>query len=162
MTRTADTDSLTEVANRRAFDRVVESMGASGGDRRVAVLLVDLDDFKQVNDTLGHAAGDAVLRDVAAVLSGEVRDVDLVARLGGDEFGVLLPGADTATASLVAHRMIEAVSALGGCPVSVSVSIGVASGAASGVSATWHAADSAMYVAKRSGGNRAHLHEPAS
>ena len=160
MARTAETDSLTEVANRRAFDRVVESMGASGGDRRVAVLLVDLDEFKQVNDTLGHAAGDTVLRAVAAVLTGEVRDGDLVARLGGDEFGVLLPGVDTATASLVAHRMIEAIGALGDCPVTVS--IGVASGAASGVSATWHAADSAMYVAKRAGGNRAHLHEPAS
>jgi len=160
MARTAETDSLTEVANRRAFDRVVESMGASGGDRRVAVLLVDLDEFKQVNDTLGHAAGDTVLRAVAAVLAGEVRDGDLVARLGGDEFGVLLPGADTATASLVAHRMIEAIGALGDCPVTVS--IGVASGAASGVSATWHAADSAMYVAKRAGGNRAHLHESMS
>jgi diguanylate cyclase (GGDEF)-like protein len=155
--RTAETDSLTGVANRRAFDRVVESLGASGDDRRVAVLLVDLDNFKQVNDTLGHAAGDTVLRAVAAVLAGEVRDGDLVARLGGDEFGVLLPGADTATASLVAHRMVKVIGALGDCPVTAS--IGVASGAASGVSATWHAADSAMYIAKRAGGNRAHLHE---
>jgi diguanylate cyclase (GGDEF)-like protein len=152
MARTVDVDSLTEVANRRAFDRVIESMGASGGNRRVAVLLLDLDEFNQVNDTLGHAAGDTVLRAVAAVLAGEVRDGDLVARLGGDEFGVLLPGADTATASLVAQRMVEAIAALDGGAVTVSV--GVASGAASSVSATWHAADSAMYVAKRAGGNR--------
>jgi len=160
MARTAETDSLTEVANRRAFDRVVESMGVSGDDRRVAVLLVDLDNFKRVNDNQGHAAGDAVLRAVAAALTGEVRDGDLVARLGGDEFGVLLPGADTATASLVAHRMVKAIGGLDDCVITVS--IGVASGAASGVSATWHAADSAMYIAKRAGGNGVHLHEPAS
>src|ERR1019366_6285987 len=108
--------------------------------------------LQTVNDTQGHAAGDTVLRAVAAVLAGEVRDGDLVARLGGDEFGVLLPGADTATASLVAQRMVEAIAALDGGAVTVSV--GVASGAASSVSATWHAADSAMYVAKRAGGNR--------
>jgi diguanylate cyclase (GGDEF)-like protein len=160
MARTAETDAVTEVANRWAFDRVVESMGVSGDDRRVAVLLVDLDEFKQVNDNQGHAAGDTVLRAVAAVLTAEVRDGDLVARLGGDEFGVLLPGADTATASLVAHRMIEAIGVLGDCPVTVS--IGVASGATSSVLTIWHAADSAMYVAKRAGGNRAHLHEPMS
>jgi len=158
--RTADTDSLTEVANRRAFDRVVESMGVSGGDRRVAVLLVDLDKLKEVNDSHGHAAGDAALRAVAVVLAGEVRGGDLVARLGGDEFGVLLPGADADTAIRVAQRMVEAIDALDDC--AVTVSIGVSSGAASGVSATWHAADSAMYVAKRAGGNRAHLHEPLS
>lgn len=160
VTRTAETDSLTEVANRRAFDRVVESMGLSGDDRRVAVLLVDLDDFKRVNDTRGHAAGDAVLRAVAAVLTGEVRDGDLVARLGGDEFGALLPGADAGTAHLVAERMVNAIGALDDCVTTVS--IGVASGATSGVLTTWRAADSAMYAAKRAGGDRAHLHDPAA
>jgi diguanylate cyclase (GGDEF)-like protein len=156
--RTAEMDSVTEVANRRAFDRVVEAMEVSGDDRRVAVLLVDLDDFKQVNDTQGHAAGDAVLRAVAGVLAAEVRDGDLVARLGGDEFGVLLPGAGTRAANLVAHRMVEAIGALD----DVTVSIGVAGGATSGVLSTWRAADSAMYFAKRAGGNRAYLHEVAS
>lgn len=158
--RTAETDSLTDVANRRAFDRVVESMASSGDGRLVAVLLVDLDKFKQVNDTEGHAAGDAVLRTVAGVLTAEVREVDLVARLGGDEFGVLLPGADASAANQVAHRMASAIDALEGC--AVTVSIGVASGATSGVLGTLRAADSAMYVAKRAGGNRAQLHETAS
>jgi len=154
--RTADTDSLTEVANRRAFDRVVETMGSSDDDRRVAVLLVDLDNFKRINDTKGHAAGDAVLRAVAAVLTDEVREGDLVARLGGDEFGVLLPGADAESAYLVAERMVKAIGAL--YEGVTTVSIGVAGGPSSSVLTTWNEADLAMYVAKRAGGDRAHRH----
>lgn len=158
--RTADTDSLTEVANRRAFDRVVETMGSSGDDRRVAVLLADLDNFKRINDTRGHAAGDAVLQAVAAVLTKEVRDGDLVARLGGDEFGVLLPGIDAEAAYLVAERMVKAIGALHECVTTVS--IGVAGGRSSSVLATWNDADQAMYVAKRAGGDRAQLHAQSS
>jgi diguanylate cyclase (GGDEF)-like protein len=158
--RTAETDSLTKVANRRAFDRIVESMGGSGDERRAAVLLVDLDNLKKVNDTQGHAAGDAVLQAVAGVLAAKVRDGDLVARLGGDEFGVLLPGAGLTRANLVAHRMVEAISALN--VDATTASIGVASGATSSVLTTWHAADSAMYVAKRAGGNRVYPHEPTA
>jgi hypothetical protein len=116
--------------------------------------------FKSVNDARGHAAGDGVLQAVAAVLAREIRDGDLVARLGGDEFGVLLPGASGELAHRVAQRMVDAIEKLEGCPVTVS--IGVASGATSGVLSTWHAADMAMYVAKRAGGSRTHLHESQS
>lgn len=157
--RIAEIDSLTGVANRRAFDREVESMSRSGDGRRVAVLLVDLDTFKLVNDTHGHAAGDVVLRAVAAVLAGLVREGDLVARVGGDEFGALLRGANLGAATSVAQRMVEAVDALDACAVTVSV--GVASGVTSDIHALLHDADSAMYVAKRAGGNRANADLPA-
>ena len=157
--RTAEIDSLTEVANRRAFDSVVESMRVSLDERRVAVLIIDVDDFKRVNDTRGHAAGDSVLRIVAGVLAAEVRSGDIVARLGGDEFGVLLPGAGPDAAYLVADRMAKIISAIEGG--AVTVSIGVANGATSAVLDTLHAADLAMYVAKRAGGNQASLHTPA-
>jgi diguanylate cyclase (GGDEF)-like protein len=154
---TAETDSVTKVPNRWAFDRVVESMKGSGDDRHLSVLVVDLDKFKAVNDARGHAAGDDVLRAVAAVLANEVREGDLVARLGGDEFGVLLPGAGGRVARTVAQRMVDTIEALN--DLFVTVSIGVATGATSDILATWHTADQAMYVAKRAGGNRAHLHE---
>ena len=157
--RTAEIDSLTQVANRRAFDSVVEVMRVSLDERRVAVLIVDVDDFKRVNDTRGHAAGDSVLRIVAGVLAAEVRSGDIVARLGGDEFGVLLPGASPDAAYLVADRMARIISAVEGG--SVTVSIGVANGATSAVLDTLHAADLAMYVAKRAGGNQASLHKLA-
>jgi diguanylate cyclase (GGDEF)-like protein len=158
--RIAEIDSLTGVANRRAFDRAVESMGRRGDDRRAAVLLIDLDTFKQVNDTHGHAAGDAVLRSVATELAGLVRDGDLLARIGGDEFGALLYGSDGGAAKAVAQRMVEAIDALDDCVVTVSV--GVASSTASAILTMLNAADSAMYVAKRAGGNRAHLHVPGA
>jgi len=158
--RSAETDAMTEVANRRAFDRVVETMGGSEDGRAVAVLLVDVDRFKRVNDTWGHATGDEVLRSVARVLAGEVREGDLVARLGGDEFGVLLPGTGPDAAIRVAHRMVEAIGLLD--DGIVTASIGVSCGASSGVVTTWHSADSAMYVAKRAGGNQVHCHEAES
>lgn len=160
MARTAETDSLTGVANRRAFDGAVDSLGQSGDGGRLAVLLIDLDTFKLVNDTHGHAAGDAVLRSVATVLTGIVRDGDLIARLGGDEFGALLVGADANAAKAVAERMVEAIAALD--DNAVTLSIGVASGAAIDVLALLREADSAMYVAKRAGGNRTQPHLPAA
>jgi diguanylate cyclase (GGDEF)-like protein len=158
--RIADMDSLTGVANRRAFDQAVESVSRSGDHRRIAVLLVDLDTFKQINDTMGHAAGDTVLRAVASVLAGLVRDGDLVARLGGDEFGALLYGAGPGAAKAVAERMVLAIDGLEDCDITVSV--GVASGATADIHSMWRAADSAMYVAKRAGGNRAHPFVPAA
>jgi diguanylate cyclase (GGDEF)-like protein len=153
VTQAAETDALTGVGNRRRFDRVLELMKGSG-DRRVSVLLVDLDKLKRANDTQGHSMGDRALSAVADMLAGSVRDGDFVARLGGDEFAVLLPGAGVGTATWVAQRVIDSVAAMetGG----VTISVGVACGPAADLPSTLYAADVAMYVAKRAGGNRVH------
>jgi diguanylate cyclase (GGDEF)-like protein len=110
--RAAGTDPLTGLANRRAWedgaDRLLAAAGRTGEPVTVAVL--DLDGFKAVNDTGGHAAGDALLRSLAASWRGELRRSDLLGRLGGDEFGLCLPGSDHATTAELLGRL-HAVSA---------------------------------------------------
>ncbi|QGN48198.1 diguanylate cyclase [Micromonospora sp. WMMD558] len=152
--RAAQTDPLTGVANRRGLDNFLRNLpaGAAAGDC-VAVLTVDIDRFKHINDSLGHATGDDVLRAVAQVLTASVRKGDFVARLGGDEFVAILPGADSAAAAHVARRTVDAVAGMTTCRTRVSV--GVASGPAYVVAETLAHADRAMYAAKRAGGNRA-------
>ncbi|MFF5078572.1 diguanylate cyclase domain-containing protein [Actinoplanes sp. NPDC000266] len=145
--RAADLDALTGIANRRAFDEAVRR--TQDGD--VAVLVIDTDKFKQINDTAGHEAGDAALRAIATALTANVRDEDLVARLGGDEFAVLLPGLDTGTAYEMGRRMVDAVRALPDCPATLS--IGVAGGPAVDLVQIVRRADAAMYRAKRRGGD---------
>jgi diguanylate cyclase (GGDEF)-like protein len=104
--REARTDELTGLANRRSFnERLARATAARRPDGRLAVLVIDLDDFKAVNDTLGHHYGDELLRMVAPRLRQVVRSEDTVARLGGDEFGVLLAGADADRAAQVAERL---------------------------------------------------------
>ena len=108
----ADHDPLTGLLNRRAFvreltDRIVQAhrYGTGGG----AVLFMDIDDFKHVNDTLGHSIGDKAVADVARAVEQQVRDTDVLARLGGDEFGLLLPSATLAEAEALAGRLLAAV-----------------------------------------------------
>ena len=91
------TDDLTGLANRRAF--TAEAEGAVADERPCALLMIDLDQFKELNDTLGHHVGDELLRSVGPRLSATMRPGDVVARLGGDEFGVLVKDADTETAA---------------------------------------------------------------
>ncbi|MBL7259445.1 GGDEF domain-containing protein [Paractinoplanes lichenicola] len=148
-------DPLTGLANRRAFDAAVRSY-EGGADMWATVLVIDTDKFKQINDTDGHAAGDAALRAIAESLSGLVRADDLVARLGGDEFAVLLPGLGNALGREVAQRMAEAVRALDG---PATLSIGVAGGPASTLPSVVELADAAMYKAKRRGGDGVEVHE---
>ncbi|MGK5682860.1 diguanylate cyclase domain-containing protein [Actinoplanes sp. URMC 104] len=145
--RAADVDPLTGIANRRAFDEAVRT--ASHG--WATVLVIDTDKFKQINDTLGHAAGDAALRAIAGELTALVREDDVVARLGGDEFAVLLPGVGTGPAREVAQRMVQAVRALPDCPATLS--IGVAGGPAAALTEVVDLADAAMYRIKRRGGD---------
>src|SRR2546429_2374635 len=106
LVRLAERDPLTGVANRRGFDRALAELqdrAATPGSG--ALILLDLDNFKQVNDRLGHQRGDEVLRDVARAIRRRFRDTDLVARLGGDEFAVLLRDVDPQRAQAVADDL---------------------------------------------------------
>ncbi|GIE47243.1 hypothetical protein Ani05nite_07770 [Amorphoplanes nipponensis] len=152
--RSADTDALTGVPNRRAYDReLVRRAGGAAGVEHTAVLVVDLDRFKALNDGQGHAAGDRALTAIAAALAAETRAGDVLARIGGDEFCVLLDAVDDRAAAEVAERMVRRVRALG---LTVTASIGVASGPAGALSDTLAGADHAMYAAKAAGGDRIH------
>ncbi|WP_432509470.1 diguanylate cyclase domain-containing protein [Kineococcus auxinigenes] len=123
----ARTDALTGLANRACFED--ELTRSAGGDEDRAVLFVDLDDFKAVNDGLGHAAGDELLQHVAGRLREVTRPGDVCARLGGDEFAVLLRGASADRAAAVSRRIVELVSApvrLAAGPARVGASVGLA------------------------------------
>jgi diguanylate cyclase (GGDEF)-like protein len=160
----ATTDPLTGLANRRAFEEqlAVRVDEAARYGRPVGVLLLDLDGFKGINDTYGHAGGDAVLVAVAGALKRGLRRSDLPARLAGDEFVALLPETDGARALKLAERVCAEIAALkvsvGGTTVRPSASVGAAStddhADAAGLLA---AADGAAYTAKRSGKNAARL-----
>ncbi len=161
----ARTDSLTLLANRRAIDQALEADGRAaggGGALPLSLLLLDLDNFKPINDQFGHAAGDIALGQVAAVLREQVRLPDIAARWGGDEFAVLLHDCDEAKALLVAERICAAVAGIdcssfapGGA---ITASIGMAcadrrSGHIHVGTLVVHA-DQAVYRAKRDGRNR--------
>ncbi|MFF5287843.1 GGDEF domain-containing protein [Paractinoplanes globisporus] len=148
--RAAALDALTGVANRGAFDLAVRQAQTHPADL-VTVLLIDTDKFKQINDTAGHAAGDAALRAIAAALSAQIRDGDLLARLGGDEFAALLPGVGAAEARRIAERMVAAVRRIPDCPATVSV--GIAAAYAADLPEALRRADEAMYQVKRRGGD---------
>jgi diguanylate cyclase (GGDEF)-like protein/PAS domain S-box-containing protein len=156
--RQATTDPLTGLLNRTAFsDRLAAATAEVDPGCPPAVLFVDLDDFKTVNDTLGHAAGDELLTTVAARLSADVRADDVVARLGGDEFAVLLTAADDERLRDVADRLLVALRApiaLAGTTVTVTASIGgVLAVPGDTAERLLAAADAAMYRAKHTGKN---------
>jgi len=153
----AATDSLTGLPNRETFRRSlaqeIARAGRTGGE--MSVLLLDLDHFKRINDTLGHQAGDTVLRQVAAVLDDSCRPFDTPARYGGEEFAVVLPNTGEGEGRAAAERLRTAIAAAAMDP-SVTVSIGLASFPADGRDGDTlvRAADEALYASKRSGRNR--------
>ncbi|MEQ1517076.1 MAG: diguanylate cyclase, partial [Usitatibacteraceae bacterium] len=163
----AYSDELTGLPNRALFmDRLAQAVKAM---RRVghpmSVLMMDLDRFKLINDTLGHQCGDEVLKAVAARLRGELdRESDTVARLGGDEFAVLLAANDANGAQMVAQRLLKTLEEplmVQGVTVDVGVSIGIVSAPEHGEDGAtlMRRVDIAMYVAKRTGSGWAHYHE---
>jgi diguanylate cyclase (GGDEF)-like protein len=164
----ANRDGLTELLNRRAFDDSLASLFARKERFRepFALLLLDLDHFKSINDTYGHTAGDEVLRITASRMMMDVRPFDQVFRVGGEEFAVLLSGADSPAARQIADRLLHAISAhpipLPTTALSVTASIGaVTDDAGSDPTTLYHAADSALYHAKQTGRNRVVLGERA-
>jgi diguanylate cyclase (GGDEF)-like protein len=152
----ARVDALTGVSNRRVFEERLrdEQSRAQRGATPLSILLIDLDDFKTINDTRGHAAGDEALRVLAGLFSHALRAHDTVARIGGDEFAVLLPGIAAAEAVAVARR-IGALAKLAG----VSLSIGGATypDDTDDIASVLRLADQALYAAKRGGRARAVL-----
>jgi diguanylate cyclase (GGDEF)-like protein len=162
----AQTDSLTSLANRRAFhDRLTLAFAASKrGATPFAVLYLDLDDFKAVNDTLGHATGDALLQEVVARLKKSVRENDLVARFGGDEFAILQADvtglAPVATLAARIIRILAAPYTINGNELRVTASIGIApySNEVEGPEAMMMQADLALYRAKDDGRNCFRFH----
>jgi len=163
--RRAQTDPLTGVLNRRSLIEQLDSacVRALARDLPVSVLFLDLDHFKQINDTFGHAAGDACLAAIIPAIQAELRQSDTVGRYGGEEFVVILYGADAAAAHPIAERICRRIAAVRiegyAAPIRLTCSIGVASSDQLGV---WGQhliahADTAVYAAKRSGRNQVQL-----
>jgi diguanylate cyclase (GGDEF)-like protein len=152
----ANTDELTSLANRRALNTAM----ATGDASHSALVMLDLDHFKRVNDTLGHPAGDAALKHLAKLLRSALRGGDVAARIGGEEFAVWLPGADLALGVEVATRLralvVERPFRIGGVEYPLTISCGVSAcprpiPQSDNLMAT---ADAALYRAKREGRNR--------
>ena len=155
-------DGLTGVHNKRYFGEMLEREVSRSMryDRTFALFLIDIDHFKEVNDTMGHLAGDAVLRQLGAVVRNRMRRDDIVARIGGEEFAVLLPEVDATAGTEVAEdlrKMVESTPfRFESDTLHVTISIGVTAwkqGFATGDDIV-KAADDKLYEAKRSGRNR--------
>jgi two-component system cell cycle response regulator len=158
----SNTDPLTGLYNRRRFEEVLESEFAKSMRYQLplSLMMIDIDHFKSVNDTYGHAVGDAVLKGVANIILKSLRDVDTVCRWGGEEFLVLEPMTGKSEASLPARRILETVSAHSFADMTnekKTVSIGIAVIPQEGIDTPdklIQAADRALYEAKRKGRNR--------
>ena len=160
--RAASVDGLTDTLNRQSFEKRAGEMIALFARRQepVSCLLLDIDDFKQVNDTHGHVAGDEVLRQFALTIKGLLRNYDLLGRYGGEEFAILLPGADSVQAMEIAQRLrgsVEAMRIDGNELLRCTVSIGVSTmipGMDTKTEHFYRLSDKALYHAKDLGKNR--------
>ena len=168
--RRAQTDALTGVLNRRSLIERLEAAchRARARDLPIALLFIDLDHFKQINDSYGHAAGDACLRAIIDPIQAELRQSDVIGRFGGEEFVVILSSADTAAAHPIAERIRDRVGNIRvdgfRAPIQLTCSIGVAGSDTLGVwdEALIACADTAVYAAKSAGRNRVQVASPAA
>ncbi|MBT9491966.1 MAG: GGDEF domain-containing protein [Paucibacter sp.] len=165
----SDHDTLSGLLSRRRMEQLLlaESQRQRRFGQRFAMLSIDIDHFKRVNDGWGHAAGDAVLKRVAEALRAGARDIDRVARMGGEEFCVLLPGADEAGAHGVALRLLASVRALhhpevNGATVTISIGLAVMAEPAESLQALQLRLDRALYGAKAAGRDRVERALPAA
>ena len=161
------TDSLTGLYNRRYvmahLERLIDMSGEA--NKQFAIITFDIDHFKKVNDTYGHAAGDDVLREFASRISVSMRNFDLMGRIGGEEFIAVLPDTALDTAQMVAERFRVAIAdrpfpiSVPGGPIQVTTSLGITIAGASGdtVAELLRRGDDALYAAKRNGRNRVEI-----
>ncbi|HLC30413.1 MAG TPA: GGDEF domain-containing protein [Dehalococcoidia bacterium] len=158
----AATDDLTGVYNHRIMLhqlRVEIGRIKRGSSHALALLFIDIDDFKHYNDAYGHLAGDAVLQSLADTLTASVRETDVVGRYGGEEFLIIAVGADREAGRLLAERVRTAIEHR--CPITVSIGVAqVTSGEAGDVDTLLAQADQAMYLAKEGGRNQVQVYSP--
>jgi diguanylate cyclase (GGDEF)-like protein/PAS domain S-box-containing protein len=163
----ASHDSLSGLANRHEFERRLQELVDSARAQRLThvLLFMDLDQFKLVNDTCGHVAGDELLRQLSALLTAKIRAVDTLARLGGDEFGLLLPGCNVEQGKTIAEKLRQEIGEFRFAWEEKSFSIGASIGLveimheAESVASLLSAADTACYMAKGRGRNRVCVHQ---
>ena len=162
----ANYDLLTELPNRNLLQQQVQQMldKASDENKGVALMFIDLDKFKNINDSLGHVAGDMVLREVASRFKSQVSESDILARWGGDEFVVVSEGADSLLAAELAHKLVECIRrpfSIEGGTYHIGMSIGIALYPINGrsVDNLLRCADTAMYKAKAAGTNNYRFYE---
>jgi diguanylate cyclase (GGDEF)-like protein len=159
-------DALTELPNRMLFsDRLQQALAVSKrNNTKLALLFLDLDNLKTINDTYGHNAGDFLLKELAYRMKASIRDIDTVGRIGGDEFIVLLPGVDSElSATKIAEKILKTISAplyFDGNNISGGVSIGIVIYPDHGQNETdlINNADATMYEAKANGGNQVKIY----
>ena len=156
----AETDAVTGIANRRSFDREIRRrlLEQQRDGRGFSLVIIDIDDFKAINDRFGHTAGDRLLQTFASAVSRNLRGSDIVARVGGDEFGIILPGAGQDQAGHAVQRLLHDTrevlqSENHGLPVGISAGVCQAAPGMT-VEQIIDLADRAMYRAKELGGNR--------
>jgi diguanylate cyclase (GGDEF)-like protein len=162
----ASTDGLTSCLTRSAFttlvDAYLEKVAAEESRREGALLVIDVDNFKSINDSFGHDRGDEALKVIASTIKGAVREIDLVGRLGGEEFSVFLPGLDPDRTAAVAERIRAAISAAEFAPDGQRCALSVSVGGATfdrdaSFAQLYKHADLRLYAAKRNGRNRVEI-----